>query len=77
MCFSNYSIIGINSKNLGIKTKRAFPPGTVLWLGCKSDKNINSISFLIKNQNDYDFKESQGNQDFIGTNLVLVIKKGG
>ena len=80
MCFSNYSIVGINSKNLGIKTKRAFPPGTVLWLGCESDKNINSISFLInliKNQNDYDFKEPQGNQDFIGTNLVLVIKKGG
>jgi len=77
MCFSNYSIIGINSKNLGIKTKRAFPPGTILWLGCESDKNINSVSFLIKNQNDYDFKEPQGNQDFIGTNLVLVIKKGG
>jgi CRISPR-associated protein Cmr3 len=77
MCFSNYSIIGLNSKNLGIKTKRAFPPGTVIWLGCESDKNINSISFLIKNQNDYDFKEPQGNQDFIGTNLVLVIKKGG
>jgi len=74
-CFGNYEIVGINSKSLGTKTKRAFPPGTILWLESKNDKNISSISFLVKNQNDYDFKEPKGNQDFIGTNLVLVIKK--
>jgi len=62
MCFSKYSIIGLNSKNLGIKTKRAFAPGTVFWLECEDNKEVECISFLTENQN------------FIGTNLVLVIK---
>jgi len=75
-CFGNYEIIGINSKNLGRKIKRAFPPGTVLWLKSQNDINISNPIFLVKNQNGYYFNDSKGRQEFIGTNLVLI-KKGG
>ncbi|GAB6078510.1 type III-B CRISPR module-associated protein Cmr3 [Hydrogenobaculum acidophilum] len=76
MCFSKYDTIGINSGS-NVKTKRAFPPGTVFWLKYENKNNkyveIETISYLIKNQENYDFS-SFGNQDFIGTNLVLSTK---
>jgi CRISPR-associated protein Cmr3 len=78
-CFGSYEIIGINSAKMGRKTKRAFAPGTVLWLESQIDATINNPSFLCKNQsqNDYYFNEPKGKQEFIGTNLVLIKKEGG
>jgi len=75
-CFGNYEIIGINSKFLGRKTKRAFSPGTVLWLKSQNDISINNPNFLVKNQNGYYFNDPKGKQEFIGTNLVLIKKEG-
>jgi len=79
-CFDNYEIIGINSKNLGRKTKRAFHPGAIIWFSVQDsvqDKiSLNNPTFIIKNQNNfYFFGEVIENQDFIGTNLVLIKKE--
>ena len=75
-CFGNYGIIGINSKNLGRKTKRAFPPGTVFWFKTQKEIKINNPTFLVKNQNNfYFFNEPKKEQNFIGTNLVLIKKE--
>jgi len=74
-CFENYEIIGINSKNLGRKTKRAFPPGTVLWLESENKKKINNPTFIVNRDNFYEIDEPKGKQDFIGTNLVLIKKE--
>jgi len=73
-CFGNYEIIGINSKNLGIKTKRAFPPGTVMWLEAKEEMRIkNNPAFIVKSDsNSYEISEPKGKQEFIGTNLILI-----
>ncbi len=74
-CFGNYEIIGINSKNLGIKTKRAFPAGTVVWLETQNSVSISNPVFIVKNQDNYYFGEPKGKQDFIGANLVLIKKE--
>jgi CRISPR-associated protein Cmr3 len=74
-CFENYEIIGINSKNLKRKTKRAFPPGSVLWLESKNEKEINNPTFMVKKNNFYEINEPEGIQEFIGTNLILIKKE--
>jgi CRISPR-associated protein Cmr3 len=73
-CFGNYEIIGINSINLGRKTKRAFPPGTIMLLKNEGDRKtmINNPTFLVKKNGLYEIGEPIGAQEFIGTNLVLI-----
>jgi len=77
-CFGGYEIIGINSINLGRKTKRAFPPGTIMLLRNESDEKrmIDNPTFLVKKNGLYEMGDPMGTQEFIGTNLVLI-KYGG
>jgi len=74
-CFGNYEIIGTISKNLERKIKRAFPPGSILWLISKNRKRINNPTFILKKDNLYEIDEPKGKQEFIGTNLVLIKKE--
>jgi len=77
-CFGCYEVIGINSVNLGRKTKRAFPPGTIMLLRKESDEKrmIDNPTFLVKKDGLYEMDNPIGTQEFIGTNLVLI-KHGG
>jgi CRISPR-associated protein Cmr3 len=77
-CFGNYEIVGINSKNLGRKIKRAFPPGTVMWLKFESESQRiidNNPTFIVKKKDLYEIDEPRGKQEFIGTNLILIKKE--
>jgi len=74
-CFENYEIIGVNSKNLGRKTKRAFPPGSILWLESENKKEIKNPTFMVKKNNFYEINKPEGIQEFIGTNLILIKKE--
>ena len=73
-CFGGYEIIGINSINLGRKTKRAFPPGTIMLLRSESDEKrmIDNPTFLVKKDGLYEMGNPVGTQEFIGANLVLI-----
>lgn len=76
MCVDGYSILGINSKNKGRKTVKSLPPGAVIWAECEEDISIETLGFLVKDGNGYKVKDMAGDQEFIGTNLVLVVKGG-
>ncbi len=75
-CFENYEIVGIKSrdKDLGTKTKRAFPLGTVMWLEATKEMRIkNNPAFIVKGNGDsYEIDKPKGKQEFIGTNLILI-----
>ncbi len=76
MCVDGYSILGINSKNKERKTVKALPPGAVIWAKCDEDYSIETLGFLVEDGNEYKVKDMAGDQEFIGTNLVLVVKGG-
>lgn len=59
MALSGYDIIGINSQSYGRKTKRVFPPGTVIWVESQSEGSIENPYFI-------------SNSEFIGSNLVSI-----
>ena len=74
-CFENYEIVGIKSrdKDLGTKTKRAFPLGTVMWLEATKEMRINNPAFIVKGNGDsYEIDKPKGKQEFIGSNLILI-----
>ncbi len=74
-CFETYEIVGIKSrdKDLGTKTKRAFPLGTVMWLEATKEMRINNPAFIVKGNGDsYEIDKPKGKQEFIGTNLILI-----
>lgn len=56
-----YFIAGINSKgkNLGTKTTKAIPAGSLFYMSSSKDKNNSKIEFFQENEN------------FIGSNLIL------
>jgi len=79
-CFDNYINMGIRSRNKGTKVKRAILPGSILSLKANENKQLTTISFIIKQKNNNFYSLispkdiNKVNWEFIGSNLVLIKK---
>lgn len=76
LALDKYTILGRYSPKLKIrKTVRAFPSGTVMWLKAKRDMLLVNPAFIVPENGYCSFKIPNGEQDFIGSNLILIGKE--
>ncbi|AAM25754.1 CRISPR-associated protein Cmr3 [Caldanaerobacter subterraneus subsp. tengcongensis MB4] len=76
LALDKYTIVGRYSPKLKItKTVRAFPSGTVMWFKAKEDMLLMNPAFIVPEGNYHSFKIPSGEQEFIGSNLILIGKE--
>ncbi|WP_278428603.1 type III-B CRISPR module-associated protein Cmr3 [Caldanaerobacter subterraneus] len=76
MVLEKYTIVGKYSPKLKIrKTVRAFPSGTVMWFEAKENMLLMNPTFIVPENGYCSFKIPSGEQDFIGSNLILIGKE--